>query len=106
MFDKSEAIELFCITEQEYDEMLREYVAQTRTEIATIERAIVQKDFKTAAEIVHSVKGISGNLRVQPAFEYSKSIENEIKSEASAFALKHLCILKDFIAGLATDLSI
>jgi len=104
VFDKTEAIGLFCITEQEYNEMLCEYVAQTCQAMAAMENAIANNDFEAAETVVHSVKGISGNLRVGPAFESAKLLENEIKSRAFDAAQARLAELKLFIDGLAEEL--
>lgn len=84
MFDKSKAMNDFQITEREYDELLSDFVAQAAEKINTLESAVKNGGMKEAADIVHSLKGVAGNLRLDDCYNIVRSIEIALKGNAFA----------------------
>jgi HPt (histidine-containing phosphotransfer) domain-containing protein len=84
MFDKTKALNVFQITEDEYDELLKEFIVQAETKIKTLESALKNGDTDTAAREIHSLKGVAGNLRLDDCYQAAIAIESAIQSNDKA----------------------
>jgi two-component system, sensor histidine kinase and response regulator len=84
MLDKSKAMNDFQITEQLYDELLTDFVAQADEKIKAIESAVKKGGMKEAADIAHSLKGVAGNLRLDDCYTIARSIEVALKGKERA----------------------
>lgn len=58
MFEKTKALEVFQISEETYDELLKEFVVQADLKIRAVESALENGDTETAAKEIHSFKGV------------------------------------------------
>jgi HPt (histidine-containing phosphotransfer) domain-containing protein len=77
--DKLKALADFNITEQEYDGLLSEFVEQADQKIILIEKAIIADARSDAAELVHSLKGMAGNMRLDTCYDIARGIELDLK---------------------------
>jgi HPt (histidine-containing phosphotransfer) domain-containing protein len=84
MIDKSEALRAYQITEEQYDELLADFVAQAAGTIAAIEASTLRGDPKAAAPAVHSLKGVAGNLRLTGCFTIAQGIEAALRGNDRA----------------------
>ena len=71
-FDKDGALERFLGDEELYVSCLNSFVKDL--EISDLEEAISKKEYKKVFEISHSIKGVSGNLGLNPIFSSSSDI--------------------------------
>ena len=104
MIDKSKALNVFHITEQEYDEMLVEFVAQARAQSSAIGTAIEQGALDKAAVVAHSLKGVSGNLRLDACFNIAKNIEFALKENKTGEIKEILFDLENAIQEIADSI--
>ena len=58
-----------------YLRLLREFPVSQKTEIETIEQALAKKDFQTARNCIHTIKGIAGNLSITDVYQTSVAFE-------------------------------
>lgn len=79
MLDKSKAMNDFQITEEVYDELLADFVAQAEEKTKDIESTVKRGGIKEAADIAHSLKGVAGNLRLDDCYNIARSIELALK---------------------------
>jgi HPt (histidine-containing phosphotransfer) domain-containing protein len=68
--------ELTYLSEEVYDELLGILLLQTEEKIRELKTAAEHEDFSSIAKIAHSLKGSSGNLRVNTIYEPAKSMES------------------------------
>lgn len=62
-----------------YARLLKSFLATK--DFAALEAAIESGDFKTASEIAHSIKGITGNLSLTKLFEESAALMLKFKDD-------------------------
>jgi HPt (histidine-containing phosphotransfer) domain-containing protein len=67
--------ELTYLSEEVYDELLGILLLQAEEKITELKAAAEKDDFSSIAKIAHSLKGSSGNLRVNTIYEPAKSME-------------------------------
>ena len=84
MFDKTKALNVFQITENEYDELLREFVDQAGIKIETAESALKKGDAETVAREIHSLKGVAGNMRLDDCYNAAIAVESAMRSNDKA----------------------
>ena len=80
MFDKSKAMNDYQITEQQYNGLLREFVAQASENIENIESTVRTGYSKVAVAAAHSLKGVAGNLRLDACYSIAQGIEAALKA--------------------------
>jgi HPt (histidine-containing phosphotransfer) domain-containing protein len=80
MIDKKKALDDFQITEKEYDELLVEFVAQADEKIIGIEASLREGNLQEAAQLAHSLKGVSGNMRLDDCYRFSSAIDGALKN--------------------------
>ena len=98
MIDKKRALDDFLITETEYDEMLSEFVLQADETARSIERAIGEGKITEAERFAHSLKGVSGNLRLDECCRIATDVDEHLKAGEGASAS---ALLRDL--GKAVD---
>ena len=79
MIDKSKAMRDYRLTEEQYDGMLGEFVAQADAAAASLASAVHAGRVTEAAAIAHSLKGVAGNLRLDDCFTIARNIEFALK---------------------------
>ncbi len=65
--------------EELYKRLLKKFFDGNRDKAAEIREALDSEDTETAARLVHTVKGVSGNLGAQDLHSVSADLEREIK---------------------------
>ena len=80
MFDKSMGMGAYSLDEPAYDELLVEYIEQMTEKRAVIASAIACPvvDWDLIASLIHSVKGVSGSLRITDVYELAILLEKEV----------------------------
>jgi len=66
-----------------YRELLLEFVSEYGDVTETIRKALKEEDMESARRIVHTVKGVSGNLSVTIIYEQAVQLEEAVKKEDS-----------------------
>jgi HPt (histidine-containing phosphotransfer) domain-containing protein len=79
--DKSKALRAFSIPELQYDELLLEFISICEEKMKVLNIALSKANFADAAEIIHAVKGMSGNMMLDDCYATSCTIENYIKQK-------------------------
>lgn len=79
--DKEAALTVLGITEQMYDELIGDFLAQFVLDINNLNIALEQEDFEQIRKIGHSIKGSAGNLRLKEISLTAKQIEQENKDK-------------------------
>jgi len=72
--------ELGGLPEKIYDELLHEHLQQTKARCVQIQHALQSDNFEDAYQIAHSIKGASGNLRMQTLYDAALAVEIGAKS--------------------------
>jgi HPt (histidine-containing phosphotransfer) domain-containing protein len=80
MIDKTRALRDFGISEDVLDEMLKEFIVQADGFAADIEKSTHKNDFDAAVRPAHSLKGVSGNLRLDACYKTAVSLEASVKA--------------------------
>ena len=62
-----------------YKQLLKSFYNNNGQIIQQLEGLLQQKDYTSAAQLVHSVKGVSGNLSAKQLFAAAKQLELELK---------------------------
>jgi HPt (histidine-containing phosphotransfer) domain-containing protein len=78
MLEKEEVLKEIGISEEIYDEMVLEFIQQARDNLPKVENSCAEGNFKEAQSIIHSLKGVAGNLRVTPAYNTAITLEQAI----------------------------
>jgi HPt (histidine-containing phosphotransfer) domain-containing protein len=94
MFEKKKALDVFRISEEAYDELLKEFIAQADVKIKAVEGALENGDTETAAREIHSFKGVAGNMRLDDCYRAVVAVESALRSNDGVEALKHLLSLR------------
>jgi len=82
----------FGLSAKDAQELLHSYLEDIFEELKKLKSAFEAKDLEMIAKIAHSVKGASGNLRVNKMYELSAELEqaakqNNIEDCAGLFSL-------------------
>jgi HPt (histidine-containing phosphotransfer) domain-containing protein len=93
MIDKKKALDDFLITEKEYDEMLSEFTLQADDAGQSIENALGEGKVAEAERFAHSLKGVSGNLRLDDCYRIAANMDECLKKGESVSAAR---LLNDF----------
>jgi HPt (histidine-containing phosphotransfer) domain-containing protein len=104
MIDKKRALDDFLITEKEYDEMLAEFVVQADQAMGSIETAVRAGKVTEAERFAHSLKGVSGNLRLDECYRIATIVDDCLKKGESAAASPHLENFKTAIAEVRNSI--
>jgi len=80
MIDKSKALNVFQISESEYDELLKEFIAQAEERMRIIEKAVESGDSETVGKEIHALKGVAGNMRLDNCYNAAVAVESAIKA--------------------------
>jgi HPt (histidine-containing phosphotransfer) domain-containing protein len=59
--------------------LLNQYLTTLPKDIANLKESIVRGDFPVAAKMAHSIKGASGNLRINKIFQLAGELEHVLK---------------------------
>ena len=80
MFDKSIGMNAYRLDEASYDQLLIEFVEQMAEKQALMSVAIScpDVDWDLIAALTHSVKGVSGSLRITAVHELAILLEKEV----------------------------
>lgn len=81
-------------------ELLNDYIGQLPGEIANLKSSIENNDFATGASIAHSIKGVSGNLRMISLHEITTELEQALKNSQSDLIREKMFEVEAFMASL------
>jgi HPt (histidine-containing phosphotransfer) domain-containing protein len=102
MIDKSKAMRDYQLTEEQYDEMLVEFVAQADAAAASLASAVPAGRVKEAADAAHSLKGVAGNLRLDDCCVIARNIEIALKGNAPGTVEAEITNLKKAVEEVRT----
>lgn len=94
MINKKKALDDFQITEQEYDEMLVEFIAQADEKISGIEGLLCEGKVQEAERHAHALKGVAGNLRLDACYSIASTIDGALKNSPPLPIETHLVDLR------------
>ena len=82
MDPKKEAIlkEMGDIPEEFYDELVRDFLTDALSQVDALEKSLKVGEIESAKGIIHSLKGVSANIRLNDISQLSKEVETDIKS--------------------------
>ena len=80
--------ELGGLSEDIYDELLKEHLEQTGVRCQEIDAALVAEDIDQAGHIAHSIKGASGNLRLHELYDKAKAVEQSAKNKEDVDSIR------------------
>jgi len=83
-------VELGGIDEGIYDSLVAEHLNQTKDRCLEIRKFLDENDIEQVADLAHSVKGSSGNLRLQRLYEAAQELEAAAKSGDASTSLSLL----------------
>ena len=98
MFDREKVLKIYRVPGPVLDELLVEYVAQADEKIAAIESALAGGDMMAASLAVHTLKGVSGNLRVDDCHEAAVAFEKALKAGNVGEASGYVAAMKSSVA--------
>ena len=104
MFEKTKALEVFQISEEAYDELLKEFVVQADLKIRAVESALENGDTETAAKEIHSFKGVAGNMRLDDCYNAVVAVESALRAKDCAEALKRLPSMRSCVDEIRVNL--
>ena len=104
--DKSKALADFNISEQEYDELLSEFVEQAEKHIIMIEKAMTAGAMNDASEHAHSLKGMAGNMRLDTCFDIARDIESNLKKGVTEYLDRRIADLKIAVAVIRDSIQL
>ena len=89
-------------SELEFDEeiiyeILNDFLNDTETQLIRLKEEVIQKNYSQVAEIAHSIKGASGNLRINTLYEMAKKIEFMGKKKELTEALPAINDISEYI---------
>lgn len=67
------------ISEEIYDDLVQEFISQTRGEITGLNGVLSNDDFDSVVKIAHSIRGSAANLRFTRMQECAKALELAVK---------------------------
>jgi HPt (histidine-containing phosphotransfer) domain-containing protein len=94
MIDKSKAMRDYQLTEEQYDEMLGEFVTQAEEAVSALESAVPEGRTTEAADVAHSLKGVAGNLRLDDCYAIARDIELALKGNVPGTVESEISNLK------------
>jgi HPt (histidine-containing phosphotransfer) domain-containing protein len=100
MFDKTKALEVFKISEEVYDELLKEFIVQAGEKISAVSAALEHGDAEKAAREIHSFKGVAGNMRLDDCYNAIVAVESSLRSNDCASAILQLRLLRTCVDEL------
>ena len=104
MIDKTRALRDFGISEAVLDEMLKEFIVQAEGFAGEIENSAQENDFVAPARQAHSLKGVSGNLRLDTCYETAVSLEASVKAHDGPACRRALVELRKNIEDIRTSI--
>ena len=84
------------------DEILNDFLKDTDKTIAAMEELFKSNDFQALSLLAHSIKGASGNLRLNSIYELTTKLEATAKKELVQETIELLEQLKNEFRGLLT----
>ncbi len=89
-------------SELEFDEeiiyeILNDFLNDTETQLIRLKEEVIQKNYSQVAEIAHSIKGASGNLRINTLYEMAKKVEFMGKKKELTEALPAINDISEYI---------
>jgi HPt (histidine-containing phosphotransfer) domain-containing protein len=105
MFEKTEAFKEIGISKEIYNELMLEFIQQARDNLVKVENSCAEGNFKQAHSIIHSLKGVAGNLRVTPAYDTAITLEQAILSSKIQEIKGNILKLKALIDELFLELN-
>lgn len=106
MFDKKKALAVFKISEEEYDELLNEFIAQAEQKINAVASALDNNDTETAAGETHSFKGVAGNMRLDDCYDAIVAVESALRSHDCASAKQQVLRLRTCVAEIRSSINV
>ncbi len=88
--DAKKLQEELMLSSDELTMLLSLFLKKMQTTIPELQNAIKRKDYKKIALMAHSVKGSSGNFRIESLQRYSSEMEKMAKSENSQYEYKKI----------------
>lgn len=82
--------ELRSMLEEELDELLIEYLHDTRSQLTELHQAVANGDSAALVSISHTLKGSSGNLGVSNVYLLCQALEQEAQSGSVVDAVASL----------------
>jgi HPt (histidine-containing phosphotransfer) domain-containing protein len=86
MIDKTSALNVFQISEEEYNKLLEDFIIQALEKIGMIECSLKNNDTGTAFKEIHSLKGIAGNMRLDDFYSTIIEFETSLRSSSISFS--------------------
>lgn len=81
--------------------LVQSFVDESTQIIASLETAIVQKDYTEIGNTAHSIKGSAGNLKFDEMYELAKEIELTAKEAKEDYPYEAACVsLKNAILSI------
>jgi HPt (histidine-containing phosphotransfer) domain-containing protein len=75
MLDKTKALDELQLSEEEYDELLQEFLEVASQQIDELQSAVSSGNDNDVRELAHSLKGAAGNLRLDECAAIAGAIE-------------------------------
>lgn len=69
------------LSEDELNMLVRLFIKKMSTQIPELFESIQKKDYKKISLIAHSIKGSSGNFRMQELQKITSEVENKAKNK-------------------------
>ena len=83
--------ELGGISEEVYDELLKELAVQSKGEAIQLKEFLIAGDAENAERAAHSIRGAAGNLRIKEVQELACTISDALKEKAEPSLLLEKC---------------
>ncbi len=87
-----------------YLSILKKFVENNQTVMTDIKTAYIAKDYDTAKRLIHTLKGVSGNIGADEIHELSKTIEHNIENKIDNEVAKGMPKLDNMIQALIKDI--
>lgn len=87
----------FGFDEETITELLDDFLKDTETQLSSLKEEVIQKDYIGVSEIAHSIKGASGNLRINTLYDLLKKLEFMGKNKELAEALNVMDEIFDYL---------
>ena len=84
--------------------LLNEFIKTLPSDVMQLGKAIDDGDFPSAAKMTHSIKGASGNLRVNRIFQLASELEQVLKGAQDGAAKEEPVALFQELSGLVKQL--
>ena len=111
-FDLTEGLNRVEGNTELYKKLLLSFYMDNKEKVQKIQQTLEANDFATARHLVHSIKGVSGNISAKRLFAAAKDLEFQLKQESRenlpellnkfAAALNEAMNSLGFLAGLET----